>query len=50
MAALMGIWLLGERLSMPAIIGGVLILAGLYLTEGARGGRKHIQHLARGRI
>ena len=50
MAALMGIWLLGERLSMPAIIGGVLILAGVYLTEGARGERKHIQHMARGRI
>jgi len=27
-----------------------LILFGLYLTEGARGDRKNIQHLASGRI
>jgi len=28
----------------------LLILFGLYLTEGARGDRKNIQHLASGRI
>lgn len=50
MAAAMAVWLLGERISLAAVIGGILILAGVYLTEDARGERKHIQHLARGRI
>ena len=50
MAALMGIWLLGEKLSIAVVFGGILILFGLYLTEDARGGRKNIEHLARGRV
>ncbi|MGH9395517.1 MAG: DMT family transporter, partial [Terriglobia bacterium] len=50
MAALMGIWLLGEKISVTVIFGGALILLGVYLTERARGERKHIQHLASGRI
>ena len=50
MAALMGIWLLGERVSIAVMFGGALILFGLYLAENARGERKNIQHLASGRI
>lgn len=50
MAALLGLWLLGERLSTPVLVGGALILGGLYLTERARGSGKHIHQLARGRI
>jgi drug/metabolite transporter (DMT)-like permease len=50
MAALMGIWLLGEKISIAAVFGGILILFGLYLTEDARGGRKNIEHLASGRV
>ncbi|MGH9616602.1 MAG: EamA family transporter [Acidobacteriaceae bacterium] len=50
MAAAMGIWLLGEKLSIAVVIGGGLILIGVNLTERARGERKHIQHLASGRI
>jgi drug/metabolite transporter (DMT)-like permease len=50
MAALMGIWLLGEKISIAAVFGGILILFGLYLTEDARGGRQNIEHLASGRV
>lgn len=50
MAALMGIGLLGEKVSLSAVIGGALILVGVYFTERERGVRKNIQHLARGRI
>lgn len=50
MAALMGIWLLGEKVSLSAGLGGAFILLGVYITERARGGRKHIHHLARGRL
>jgi drug/metabolite transporter (DMT)-like permease len=50
MAALMGIWRLGEKVSLSAVIGGALILVGVYFTERERGVRKNIQHLARGRI
>jgi len=50
MAALLGIWLLGERLSTPVVIGGALILGGLYLTERARGGGRHLDHMAAGKI
>lgn len=50
MAALMGVWLLGEKVSLGAVFGGALILFGVYFTERARGERKHIHHLARGRI
>jgi drug/metabolite transporter (DMT)-like permease len=50
MAALLGIWLLGEKVSIEVVFGGILILFGLYLTESAREKRKSIEHLARGRI
>lgn len=50
MAALMGMWLLDEKISLTAVLGGALILFGVYLTERARGERKSIHHLARGRI
>jgi len=50
MAALLGIWLLGEKLSAAAVIGGIVILLGVHLTEHARGERKSIHHLASGRI
>lgn len=50
MAALLGIWLLAEKVSLKVVLGGALILCGVYLTERARGERKHIQHLATGRI
>lgn len=50
MAALMGMWLLGEKISLTAALGGALILFGVYFTERARGERKNIHHLARGRI
>jgi drug/metabolite transporter (DMT)-like permease len=50
MAALLGLWLLGERISTPVVIGGALILGGLYLTERARGSGKHMTHLATGRV
>lgn len=46
MAALMGIWLLGKRVSLTAMFGGGLILCGVYQTERECGERKHIQHLA----
>jgi drug/metabolite transporter (DMT)-like permease len=32
-AAGLGVWLIGERLTLAALAGGVLILAGVYLTE-----------------
>ena len=50
MAALMGMWLLGEKISLTAVLGGALILFGVYFTERARGERKNIHHLARGRV
>lgn len=50
MAALLGLWLLGERISMTAVAGGVLILGGVYLTERARGAHQHIAHIAAGRV
>ncbi len=50
MAALLDIWLLAEKVSLKVVLGGALILCGVYLTEHARGERKHIQHLATGRI
>ncbi len=36
-ATALGIWLLGERLTHNVVIGGVLILLGVYLTERERG-------------
>ena len=50
MAALLGMWLLAEKVPVKVVLGGGLILGGVYLTEHARGERKHIQHLATGRI
>lgn len=50
MAAVMGVWLLGEKVSWGAIFGGALILFGVYFTEHARGERKNIHHVATGRI
>ncbi len=50
MAAMMGIWLLGERISWVLVIGGILILLGVHFTESARGERTIIHHLAHGRI
>lgn len=49
-AALMGMWLVGEKISLSVVLGGALILFGVYFTERARGERKNIHHLARGRI
>ena len=50
MAALMGMWLLREKISLTAVLGGALILFGVYFTERARGERKNIHHLVRGRV
>lgn len=50
MAAVMGVWLLGERVSLASILGGALILFGVYFTEHARGQSKNIHHVATGRI
>lgn len=36
-ATALGIWLLGERLTYNVVIGGILILLGVYLTERERG-------------
>jgi drug/metabolite transporter (DMT)-like permease len=36
-ASSLGIWVLSERLTAEVLIGGVLILAGIYLTERERG-------------
>jgi drug/metabolite transporter (DMT)-like permease len=33
----LGIWLLAERLTVKIVLGGILILAGVYLTERERG-------------
>ncbi|HEX5483054.1 MAG TPA: DMT family transporter [Terriglobia bacterium] len=50
MAAALGVWLLGERLSINALFGGLLILAGVYLTERERGEHRHMKHLASGGV
>ncbi len=50
MAAVLGVWLLGERISMTVLWGGALILFGVYLIERERGARKHIEHLASGKV
>jgi drug/metabolite transporter (DMT)-like permease len=36
-ATSLGIWLLGEKLTQTVVIGGALILLGVYLTERERG-------------
>jgi len=40
MATALGIWLLGETLTQRLVIGGALILLGVYLTERERGERQ----------
>jgi drug/metabolite transporter (DMT)-like permease len=50
MAAALGVWLLGERVTGPAVVGGAVVLVGVYLTERARGVKRHIRHLATGRM
>jgi drug/metabolite transporter (DMT)-like permease len=51
MAGMLGVWLLGERISLTVVLGGIVILAGVYLTEYSRGkARKHLEHLARGKV
>lgn len=50
MAAALGVWLLSERITLKTIIGGVIILAGVYLTERARGEKHHMHHLATGKV
>jgi drug/metabolite transporter (DMT)-like permease len=50
MAAALGVWLLGERITTGTVFGGVVILAGVYLTEHARGAKRHIRHLATGKV
>jgi drug/metabolite transporter (DMT)-like permease len=36
-AALLGVWLLGERITLRVVAGGALILLGVYLAERERG-------------
>jgi drug/metabolite transporter (DMT)-like permease len=36
-AALLGVWLLGERITLRVVAGGGLILLGVYLAERERG-------------
>lgn len=50
MAAALGVWLLNETISTKAVMGGILILLGIYLTENERGRRMHLLHLARGKV
>lgn len=50
MAAALGVWLLSERITVKTVVGGVIILAGVYLTEHARGEKHHIHHLATGKV
>jgi drug/metabolite transporter (DMT)-like permease len=39
-AALLGVWLLGERITPSVVAGGALILLGVYLSERERGEEK----------
>lgn len=50
MAAALGVWLLSERITTSAVVGGIVILAGVYLTERVRGTKHHMQHLATGKV
>lgn len=43
-----GIWLLGERLTLKVVVGGAIILLGVYLTERERGEEKEAQGIAPG--
>jgi drug/metabolite transporter (DMT)-like permease len=44
-ATALGIWLLGESLTRREVIGGVLILLGVYLSERERGEERQIQNV-----
>jgi len=44
----LGIWVLSERLTSKVLIGGSLILAGVYLTERERGEEKAPAHTSAG--
>lgn len=50
MAAALGVWLLSERITLKTVVGGAIILAGVYLTEHARGSKRHMHHLATGKV
>ncbi len=43
-AAALGAWLLGERLTVKIVVGGILILGGVYLTERERGEEQTAQN------
>lgn len=47
-ATSLGIWLLSERLSSKVIVGGILILLGVFLTERERGEEKSVPDVAQG--
>lgn len=49
-AAALGVWMLGEKITTRAVAGGILIMAGLYLTERERGEKKHMKRLAHGGV
>lgn len=49
-AAALAVWMLHEKITTRAVAGGVLIMAGLYLTERERGEKKHIKRLAHGGV
>lgn len=49
-AAALGVWMLDEKITTRAVAGGILIMAGLYLTERERGDKKHIKRLAHGGV
>ncbi|TAM78956.1 MAG: DMT family transporter [Acidobacteria bacterium] len=42
MAVALGVWLLGERITLQAVAGGFLILLGVYLTELQRARRRSV--------
>lgn len=50
MAAALGVWLLSERITTKTVLGGAIILAGVYLTERARGEKHHMRHIATGKV
>lgn len=45
-AAALGVWLLGESVTRREVIGGVLILLGVYLSERERGEERQVQSAA----
>lgn len=47
-AAALGIWLLGETLTARVVIGGGMILAGVYLSERERGEEKPLRDVVHG--